>query len=90
MTGAILQGVFIGDYTAMGSDGVLHPCWTGNPWEPWSQGAEPGLVYAGDPVALSRALRPGLLEAAGGSCVKFGSGGMLCHVPQIAGETRLR
>jgi len=36
VTGAILQGVFIGDYTAtaMGSDGVLHPCWTdfrGNP-----------------------------------------------------------
>lgn len=30
VTGAILQGVFIGDYTAaaMGADGVLHPCWT--------------------------------------------------------------
>jgi hypothetical protein len=36
VTGQILQGVFIGDYTAvaLGSDGVLHPCWTdfrGNP-----------------------------------------------------------
>jgi hypothetical protein len=36
VTGNVLQGVFIGDYTAvaMGSDGVLHPCWTdfrGNP-----------------------------------------------------------
>src|SRR5579859_5395756 len=36
VTGNILQGVFIGDYTAvaLGSDGVLHPCWTdfrGNP-----------------------------------------------------------
>ena len=30
VTGKVLQGVFIGDYTAtaMGSDGVLHPCWT--------------------------------------------------------------
>jgi hypothetical protein len=30
VTGNILQGVFIGDYTAvaLGSDGVLHPCWT--------------------------------------------------------------
>ena len=30
VTGNVLQGVFIGDYTAvaMGSDGVLHPCWT--------------------------------------------------------------
>jgi hypothetical protein len=29
-TGNVLQGVFIGDYTAaaMGFDGVLHPCWT--------------------------------------------------------------
>jgi hypothetical protein len=29
-TGAVLQGEFIGDYTAaaMGGDGVLHPCWT--------------------------------------------------------------
>jgi hypothetical protein len=29
-SGAVLQGVFIGDYTAaaMGFDGVLHPCWT--------------------------------------------------------------
>jgi hypothetical protein len=36
VTGLVLQGEFIGDYTAvaMGSDGVLHPCWTdfrGNP-----------------------------------------------------------
>lgn len=36
VTGNVLQGVFIGDYTAvaLGSDGVLHPCWTdfrGNP-----------------------------------------------------------
>ena len=30
VTGKVLQGVFIGDYTAvaLGSDGVLHPCWT--------------------------------------------------------------
>ena len=30
VTGTILQGVFIGDYTAgaMGHDGVFHPCWT--------------------------------------------------------------
>jgi len=30
VSGAELQGVFIGDYTAaaMGFDGVLHPCWT--------------------------------------------------------------
>jgi hypothetical protein len=30
ITNQVLQGVFIGDYTAvaMGSDGVLHPCWT--------------------------------------------------------------
>ena len=30
VTGNELQGVFIGDYTAvaLGSDGVLHPCWT--------------------------------------------------------------
>jgi len=30
VTGTVLQGVFIGDYTAvaLGSDGVLHPCWT--------------------------------------------------------------
>jgi hypothetical protein len=30
VTGNVLQGVFIGDYTAvaMGFDGVLHPCWT--------------------------------------------------------------
>ena len=30
VTGNDLQGVFIGDYTAvaLGSDGVLHPCWT--------------------------------------------------------------
>jgi len=30
VTGKALQGVFIGDYTAvaLGSDGVLHPCWT--------------------------------------------------------------
>ncbi len=30
VSGAVLQGVFIGDYTAiaMGSDGVIHPCWT--------------------------------------------------------------
>ena len=30
VTGNILQGVFIGDYTAvaLGSDHVLHPCWT--------------------------------------------------------------
>jgi hypothetical protein len=30
VTGSVLQGVFIGDYTAvaLGSDGVLHPCWT--------------------------------------------------------------
>jgi len=28
--GKVLQGEFIGDYTAaaMGWDGVLHPCWT--------------------------------------------------------------
>jgi hypothetical protein len=36
VTGKVLQGVFIGDYTAaaLGSDGVFHPCWTdfrGNP-----------------------------------------------------------
>ena len=36
VTQKVLQGVFIGDYTAvaLGSDGVLHPCWTdfrGNP-----------------------------------------------------------
>ncbi len=36
VSGKILQGEFIGDYTAiaMGSDGVFHPCWTdfrGNP-----------------------------------------------------------
>ncbi len=36
VTGNVLQGVFIGDYTAvaLGSDRVLHPCWTdfrGNP-----------------------------------------------------------
>ena len=36
VTHSVLQGVFIGDYTAvaMGADGVLHPCWTdfrGNP-----------------------------------------------------------
>jgi hypothetical protein len=36
VTGKVLQGVFIGDYTAvvLGADGVLHPCWTdfrGNP-----------------------------------------------------------
>jgi hypothetical protein len=36
VTGNVLQGEFIGDYTAvaMGADGVLHPCWTdfrGNP-----------------------------------------------------------
>jgi hypothetical protein len=36
VTGKVLQGVFIGDYTAaaMGFDGVLHSCWTdfrGNP-----------------------------------------------------------
>jgi hypothetical protein len=30
VSGAVLQGEFIGDYTAaaMGFDGVLHPCWT--------------------------------------------------------------
>jgi hypothetical protein len=30
VTGKVLQGEFIGDYTAvaMGFDGVLHPCWT--------------------------------------------------------------
>jgi hypothetical protein len=30
VTGDTLQGVFIGDYTAvvMGRDGVIHPCWT--------------------------------------------------------------
>jgi len=30
VTGKVLQGLFIGDYTAvaMGWDGVLHPCWT--------------------------------------------------------------
>jgi hypothetical protein len=30
VTGNVLQGVFIGDYTAvaLGSDGVMHPCWT--------------------------------------------------------------
>ena len=30
VTGDTLQGVFIGDYTAMvmGNDGVIHPCWT--------------------------------------------------------------
>jgi hypothetical protein len=30
VTHKVLQGVFIGDYTAvaLGSDGVLHPCWT--------------------------------------------------------------
>ncbi len=30
ITGKVLQGEFIGDYTAaaMGWDGVLHPCWT--------------------------------------------------------------
>ena len=30
VTGNVLQGEFIGDYTAvaMGADGVLHPCWT--------------------------------------------------------------
>lgn len=30
VTKSVLQGVFIGDYTAvaMGTDGVLHPCWT--------------------------------------------------------------
>src|SRR4051812_4761285 len=30
VTGKVLQGLFIGDYTAvaMGFDGVLHPCWT--------------------------------------------------------------
>jgi hypothetical protein len=30
VSGQILQGVFIGDYTAgaMGRDGVFHPCWT--------------------------------------------------------------
>jgi hypothetical protein len=30
VSGKILQGVFIGDYTAvaLGNDGVLHPCWT--------------------------------------------------------------
>lgn len=30
VSGAVLQGEFIGDYTAaaMGLDGVLHPCWT--------------------------------------------------------------
>jgi hypothetical protein len=30
ITGNTLQGVFIGDYTAiaMGRDGVIHPCWT--------------------------------------------------------------
>jgi hypothetical protein len=30
VTGNVLQGVFIGDYTAvaLGADGVLHPCWT--------------------------------------------------------------
>ncbi|HWX80955.1 MAG TPA: sialidase family protein [Steroidobacteraceae bacterium] len=30
VTGTVLQGEFIGDYTAvaLGSDGVLHPCWT--------------------------------------------------------------
>jgi hypothetical protein len=30
VTGNVLQGVFIGDYSAaaMGWDGVLHPCWT--------------------------------------------------------------
>ena len=30
VTGTILQGVFIGDYTsvAMGTDGVFHPAWT--------------------------------------------------------------
>ena len=36
VSGTILQGEFIGDYTAvaMGSNGVFHPCWTdfrGNP-----------------------------------------------------------
>jgi len=36
VSGKVLQGEFIGDYTAvaMGSDGVAHPCWTdfrGNP-----------------------------------------------------------
>ena len=36
VSGKVLQGVFIGDYTAvaLGADGVLHPCWTdfrGNP-----------------------------------------------------------
>ena len=36
MTGKVLQGVFIGDYTAaaVGADFRLHPCWTdfrGNP-----------------------------------------------------------
>jgi hypothetical protein len=30
VTGNVLQGVFIGDYTAvaLGADHVLHPCWT--------------------------------------------------------------
>ena len=30
VSGAVLQGVFIGDYTAavLGADDVLHPCWT--------------------------------------------------------------
>ena len=30
VTKQVLQGVFIGDYTAvaMGTDGVMHPCWT--------------------------------------------------------------
>ncbi len=36
VTGNVLQGVFIGDYTAvaLGSDGVLHPCWTDFRGEP--------------------------------------------------------
>ncbi len=51
VSGSVLQGVFIGDYTAtaLGGDGVLHPCWTdfrGNPGvtapnqDAYSQGVE--------------------------------------------------
>jgi len=54
VSGAVLQGEFIGDYTAaaMGFDGVLHPCWTdfrGKPGvTPPNQDSYTAAVYADD------------------------------------------
>jgi hypothetical protein len=53
VTGSVLQGIFIGDYTAaaMGSDGVFHPSWT-------DFRGRPG-VTAPNQDAYTRAIRMG-------------------------------